>query len=565
MRRQHQRFSTASIALPLALLGTVALFPPESLGESMAGAGVLILLIALVGWRGVREVTRSSPLLLGVLGIFPLCLLAESPGLAIQPLALVCLAGGLGLGVAALPKDQRGKAALPVALATLGVLVALWAIYQQLWGLDALVLRLESGVRVPDQALLLERAGSGRAFAGFPTPAALGGYLILVLPVTASFCLEGRRAGRLAALAAVSVQLAGLLATVSVTALLAILGAGVIAVLRHRRVRPAIWVGGALLLLLLAATFATRSSEMLGLDRRNHPVRLRLANYSVAVAMIEDHPLVGVGAGNFGEAYPRYRGAGDNESRHVHNLPLELGAELGVPLGLIVASFFFYLFLGPLLRTTREAAPWWRGIDIGLAAFALHNLGDFTAFLPSLLWTAALLRGWVARRDLRGGQQGVGLCGAAALAGLALCVALAGISGLARNTRQTARQAAVEQDHAAAATAARRATRLAPWHPDGWLALAQAELAGADPASPDEALRRAASRVDRAVTLAPTRPFARDLRSRVRLARGDLPGAHADAAAAARLYPHSKEYAAARDRLAQRIERAFGSDVGEAP
>ena len=96
MRRQHQRSSTASIALPLALLGIVALFPPESRGESMAGAGVLILLIALVGWRGIREITRSSPLLLGVLGIFPLCLLAESPGLAIQPLALACLAGGTG-------------------------------------------------------------------------------------------------------------------------------------------------------------------------------------------------------------------------------------------------------------------------------------------------------------------------------------------------------------------------------------------------------------------------------------------------------------------------------------
>ena len=101
--------------------------------------------------------------------------------------------------------------------------------------------------------------------------------------------------------------------------------------------------------------------------------------------------MLGVGPGAFAEVYPSVLRPGGNEVRHAHDLPLELTAELGIPLGLLATAAFGLAFLGPLLRRTRPGG-WRLGVAVGLAAFAIQNLGDFTAFFPSLLWLAALLR-----------------------------------------------------------------------------------------------------------------------------------------------------------------------------
>ena len=109
--------------------------------------------------------------------------------------------------------------------------------------------------------------------------------------------------------------------------------------------------------------------------------------------MIADHPWIGVGIGGFGEVYPQYRRATDNETQHVHDLPLELCAELGLPAGMLISALFFYVFLSPLFRRHEGTPPWARGAAVGLAALAIQNLVDFTILLPSLLWVAAIIRG----------------------------------------------------------------------------------------------------------------------------------------------------------------------------
>jgi len=109
-----------------------------------------------------------------------------------------------------------------------------------------------------------------------------------------------------------------------------------------------------------------------------------------------------------------------------------------------------------------------------------------------------------------------------------------------------------------AAALARRASRLAPWNPDGWLYRAQ--IVGGREPDPSLAARyaEALDAAERAVALAPVRPAARMTRARLRAAAGDAPGAYADAATAARLYPLERDYAAWRDDLARRIEAALG-------
>ena len=73
---------------------------------------------------------------------------------------------------------------------------------------------------------------------------------------------------------------------------------------------------------------------------------------------------------------------------------------------------------------------------------------------------------------------------------------------------------------------------------------------------PAETIARATALAERAVARAPVRPAARIVRSRLRLAAGDVPGAFADAVVAARLHPLRAEYAAYRDRLRDALPSA---------
>jgi len=164
-----------------------------------------------------------------------------------------------------------------------------------------------------------------------------------------------------------------------------------------------------------------------------------------------------------------------------------------------------------------------------------------------------VLRGWIARRDVADASARRPLAFGAALAATAVAALLAGVDGLAWNARGLARQAVVEGRSAEARTLASGATRLAPWNPDGWMLAAETATAIGEPALAD---------ADRAVGLAPTRPAARELRARLRLAADDLPGAFADAATAARLYPREQRYDELRAELAARLPGRPNPDAG---
>jgi hypothetical protein len=307
---------------------------------------------------------------------------------------------------------------------------------------------------------------------------------------------------------------------------------------------------------LLLAVVAARGARVLSIEDPASPWKQRAGNARVALEVIGDHPWLGVGPGGFGEVYPKYRHHEDNESRHVHDLPLELGAELGLPLGLFVAAAFFLAFLRPVLARPRDGAPeWHRGAAVALAAFAIQNLADFTAFLPSLLWTACLLWGVAARRD-DGSEPDGPLPRRAALAATAGLALVAVAAGIADNARIDARGALAAGDVESAKARTARAAALAPWNVDVLMLRTQLSLDAEDP--------RAASRqAERAVAVDPVRPAARELRSRVRLAAGDLPGAYADLVEAARLYPGRTEYASRRDELG-RLLSAVSAPPGEA-
>jgi len=300
----------------------------------------------------------------------------------------------------------------------------------------------------------------------------------------------------------------------------------------------------------VVVSIAIRGTDVTDFTAAANPVRLRAGNFRIAGEMIADHPWVGVGPGGFAEVYPQYRGPEDNESRHVHDLPLELCAEWGVPAGIGLTIVFGLIFLGPLMRNAPGRPTWVIGASIGLAALVLQNLLDFTMLLPSLLWLAAAVRGSIASYSPAvPSRPSLPAIKWAVLATVLAAAAISGLAGGAWNARFHARQALVEGRIEDAVGQLARSTRMAPWNPDGWLYRAQIASGGAVVDSePPEVL------IERAFRLAPIRPAVRMTRARLRAVAGDLPGAYAEAAKASSLYPLSMEYARSRDEIATLLQ-----------
>lgn len=534
-----------------SLILLLSLFPPETRGGSMVVCAALVLALGVVG--GLSGAARHRGLLLAAAAGILAVAVSDSPGAGIGLLAHGFLAAGAGMAAASWSSTARRGPVVPWAVGIAGASVALQGLAQRFGGLERLAAIVAAQPAVADRAEILTRLNEGRAFANFPTPAALAGYLALALPVTVAAAVAAGRRSRIALLAIAIVQAGGLVAAASASAVAALIVAWVLAIVVRRPPRRLSLAALAGAFLLLAAVAGLRDRRLIDPSEPGSPWRLRWGNARAAVEIALDAPWVGVGPGTFGEALaPRLR-EGDNETRYAHVLPLHLAAENGIVLGATGSLVFFLVFLFPVVRLRgRTGAHWHDGAAVGLAAFALQNLADFTAFLPSVAWSACILRGVVApdHGPRRGGRHadalGVATVGVAAI--------IASLGGLAWNARVAARQemAASRQDAADAHT--RRAVRLVPWDAAAHEARAAvlAEGASARPSAAAD-LAEALSEADVAVAQGPRRASARVVRARIRARLGDVPGAWTDLVAAAAMRPLRDDLARERDGLAKRL------------
>jgi hypothetical protein len=459
---------------------------------------------------------------------------ADAPGAAVLPVATAALAVAFGIAARTGGSAESGW----LALAASGAFVGARAVYDAVYGLRALAERVRSdAASIPSAELVLGRLEQGRAYAGFPTPAAAGGFLALAIPVTVALAVASRGRRRVLLGGAAALEVAGLVATRSLTAAAALLVALVLAALLLRSKRVAIAAGAVVLAVGLLA--ALRAGQVFSRSTDDSPWRLRFGNVRIGLEIAADHPWKGVGPGGYGEAFARYRTASDNEARHAHCLPVELVADFGVPLGLLAGAAVLSFFLVPLLLGLAARSTLERGAAIALAAFALHNLVDFTAYLPSVLLPAVLLRASLGTRVPANTPAAARRSFVAAAVVAGVVVALSGLADVAVD-RATA--AGREGRHDEAARLAHRASRTAPWSVEAALVGAQAEAASQRPAD-------ALDEADRAVVLVPVRASVRDVRARIRLALSDVPGAYADLVRAVELNPHRAEYAELRDRV----------------
>lgn len=245
---------------------------------------------------------------------------------------------------------------------------------------------------------LFHAAGVVRPAGTFDQPNPYAGFLNMSLPLAIALLLvdapEHRRLARW------SVVLVGVavFAALSRGGWLAILAAlGVMIWLAHPRWRGAVgWVaglGGTVLLLSvvgalpfgwgekIASDFAVANIDLANPTPANWSVAERLAHQLAGWNMFADHPILGVGIGNYGAQYSAYQVAPVwiYSLGHAHNYFINIAAEAGIP-GL--GAFLFLYGSGLLL-----ALNLWREGETALQrAVGLGALGVLITVLTESLF-----------------------------------------------------------------------------------------------------------------------------------------------------------------------------------
>lgn len=228
--------------------------------------------------------------------------------------------------------------------------------------------------------------------------------LAAALPLAIYRFLDERRLlYRLASAAAALLILLALLNTYSRGGLVAVFVTGIF-LLWERRVRPAslLFVGlaAALLLLFMPAAYSERLQSFTDVlsgeatVQEESSLRGRTSEFISGLMMFAEHPLLGVGVGNFPDQYQQYASQLGLEyrarPREAHSLYVELLAETGL-LGLAAFSLLFGSLLLRLNRLRQAArrrdphtAAWIASLLFSLIAYLTASIflhGDYIRYL----------------------------------------------------------------------------------------------------------------------------------------------------------------------------------------
>lgn len=400
-RRWGGRMERVMYCAVLAEAFLIPLVPLAATAVLLVGCAALFLRLRIDRDFHLRRLPYDAPALLFV--VIGLASVVAAPDISFSfynfyhlvPIyALTYLLAGQTL------RETRMVQHTVLAMAGAAVIVILYGFYQFIFGIDISAMKWVDGESFPEL--------SKRVFSTWENPNILAGYLDIAVCMAVGLMTGLRGVWRVLAAVVLAAAAACLGMTYARGACLVI--ALVLAgygVLRDRRILAGLLLVGAAVLffdpvltdrLLSVFTRIDTSSEM------------RLAFWESTVAMILDHPFLGIGWGMYFMAYPDYdfylQGA-PVQIVHAHNMYLNYAAEIGIP-GALAFLWFFFGSLVLAFRVPRRTPPW----DIVLAVHeqAWKTLADVREGLSA----------WRRDKFIEGASLGLGL---------ALCsVALNGIT-----------------------------------------------------------------------------------------------------------------------------------------
>lgn len=351
--------------------------------------------IALLFLRGYRDddfrFRRTSfdwPIIVFVL--FSLASVGVSPKPFFSLYNFACTGGcyvlSYILAVQTIETEEQVKI-LAKVLAISALLVVLYGYYQYCFGINI------SDVKWVDAEAFPEL--KKRVFSTWENPNILAGYLDEAICMLLAFFAgaEGKKQKTylLAGLLLLAICLAMTYARGACLAV-AVVIAGYGAVRDRRILLGCIFIGA--VILMVNPTLSERLMSVF--TKMDTSSEMRLALWESSVAMIEEHPIFGIGWGAYWMVYPEYDFYINDPTVlivHAHNLYLNYAAEIG----LIGAAAYFAFFFGSMFKALKHSesasSDFLRSMNLGtglaLISVALGGMTDNVLFnIPTsmLLW-----------------------------------------------------------------------------------------------------------------------------------------------------------------------------------
>lgn len=359
------------------------------LGGYIRAAILFIFLLYLLIIKGLRVSIKpfDKPLILYMLSItislFYSINLRSSLHEIYQLIPLICL-----LIVASNLDNRQSNKLISVILLSASIL-SIYGIYQYLWGFEHtreylnLHLRHLLETRYVQEILLTRRA-----IATFFSPNMFGAYIVTAIPLCAGVLFNNiieKKPYVLAGTSLIFLFIAVVL-TKSLAAWISLsFGVIVFFMLARRFLNRIAWIICIFILLMPLFLLFLRYDMFINLANQQNTLLQRLSFWRTTTEIIRDFPLKGIGPGNLGNIYPKYRELVANETRFAHNIFLQTWAETGL-LGIVSIIFLVIVFIKVSLNIKRNL------FNIGLMTscyvFIINNLFDFSYFIPqiSFLW-----------------------------------------------------------------------------------------------------------------------------------------------------------------------------------
>jgi len=118
--------------------------------------------------------------------------------------------------------------------------------------------------------------------------------------------------------------------------------------------------------------------------------------WSAALKTVQTDPLLGTGPGTFQRPYARLKAPEAEMARLTHNDYLQQFSDSGVPGGLFYLVWIGAWVFGAARPSWASPDPLVMAAGLGVSAWLLQGLSEFSLYVPALAWTAFTLAGSVA-------------------------------------------------------------------------------------------------------------------------------------------------------------------------
>ena len=254
-----------------------------------------------------------------------------------------------------------------------------------------------NGVDVPNPAILAKFA-KGRVMGTLVYPNALAGLILLLLPVSLVLAFNSTKRLRPSIRATVitlTIFLGGaaFFWTGSKLGWLIAMVIGGACLFRLRwpmRLKLATLTG---ILLIGLVIFAVRFHSYFAAGATS--VGARFDYWRAAVETTFMHPLLGTGPGTFQRPYAQLKSPIAEMARLAHNDYLEQFSDSGIVGGTLFGAWIVLSLLTIGRRVWRSGDPASFAIFLGVFAWFIQGLGEFSLYVPALAWTAFTLLGFL--------------------------------------------------------------------------------------------------------------------------------------------------------------------------